>query len=134
MARPGPKLKPPELVEASGTTKPCRARESVVQHIAGDAVRPAWVVGRARKIWETKVETYLARGQSVKGCEEALAQYVSLEAALIEDYWKKKTAPPAAMLNTYKSFAIEFYDTPASQIKPSGGNTPTNPFSRNGKR
>ena len=128
------KLKSPEITKISGTNQPCRSREAVVSHIAGDPERPKWLTGRARKIWDARVETYLARGQSVKGCEESLAQYASLEADLIDQYWRKKITPPTTMINSHRLYAHEFFDTPASQIKPSGGNTPTNPFNRNGKR
>jgi hypothetical protein len=127
------KPKSPEIIKISGTAQPCRARASVVEHIAGDPERPKWLTGRARRIWDARVELYLSRGQSVKGCEEALAQYASLEADLIDQYWRKKITPPISMVNAHRIYANEFFDTPASQIKPSGGNSPTNPFSRNGK-
>jgi hypothetical protein len=63
------------------------------------------------------VETYRARGQSIVGCESALAQYCALEAALIEQYQKRIT-PPVAQVNAFRVYAAEFYDTPASQVLP----------------
>lgn len=126
--------KPAEITKLAGTSRGDRERDSAVQHIAGDPERPKWLIGRARKIWEARVELYLSRGQSVKGCEESLAQYANLEADLIDQFWRKKITPPIAMINAHRIYANEFFDTPASQIKPSGGNSPTNPFSRNGKR
>lgn len=134
MARRGTKPKSAEVLEMRGTARGDREREAVVTHLGGEPVRPAWLKGRARKIWDEKVERYLARGQSVKGCEDALAQYCSLEADLIDDYWRKKITPPVTMINAHRIYASEFFDTPSSQVKPSGGNSPSNPFSRNGKR
>ncbi|TXL75624.1 hypothetical protein FHP25_13290 [Vineibacter terrae] len=90
--------------------------------VAGDVVKPAWLRGRAAKLWAEKVAIYAARGQSIVGCEAALAQYCSIEAALIEQYRKKNT-PPVAQITAFRILAAEFFDTPASQIgrTPAGG-------------
>lgn len=117
MARTGPKGKPPTLKVVSGTYQPCRRREPVVEAIPGMPVKPAWLKGRAAKLWAEKVETYRARGQAVAGCESALAQYCALEAALIDQY-QKRMIPPVAQVNAFRILAAEFYDTPASQIVP----------------
>ncbi|MCA6103930.1 hypothetical protein [Bradyrhizobium australafricanum] len=115
MSRPGPKGKPPELKVISGTDQPVRRRERVVSVLDGQPVKPAWLKGRAAKLWAEKVATYADRGQSVTGCESALAQYCSLEASLIEQFVKKLT-PPTSQLSAYRTYAAEFFDTPASQI------------------
>lgn len=117
MARTGPKGKPPALKVVSGTDQPCRRREPVVETIPGMPVKPAWLKGRAAKLWAEKVETYRVRGQAVAGCESALAQYCALEAALIDQY-QKRMIPPVAQVNAFRILAAEFYDTPASQIAP----------------
>lgn len=128
----GPKPLPATVIQMRGTNQPCRTREHVVAHIDGDPEKPKWLKGLAGKIWDSKVRTYLSRGQSVRGCEDALAQYCSLEAQLIGDFWRKKITPPMAMVNAHRIYACEFYETPASQHKPSGGNAKSNPFTRNG--
>jgi len=133
MATPGVKPKSAAIHEMRGTSKPYRAREEIVEHIDGNPERPKWLTGRARKIWEEKTAKYLSRGQSVKGCEDSLAQYCALEASLIDDYWRKKLTPPMAMVNGHRIFAGEFFDTPASQVKPSGNKAASNPFNRNGR-
>lgn len=117
MARPGPKGKNPGLKVVAGTDQPCRRREPVVAPIDGAAVKPTWLRGRAAKLWVEKVAIYQARGQSVAGCESALAQYCALEAALIEQY-RKRITPPVAQVNAFRILAAEFYDTPASQVSP----------------
>lgn len=124
-------------LEARGTSRPDRPRGEPhpnapkVTHIAGNPERPAWLKGTARKIWDIKVARYLARGQSVKGCEDALAQYCCLEAHLNDKFWRKDITPPMAMTTAHRLYAIEFFDTPHSQTAPSKGNAPSNPFSRN---
>ncbi|MEZ0061432.1 phage terminase small subunit [Bradyrhizobium elkanii] len=113
--RPGPKGKSPSLKVISGTDEPGRRRETVVNPIEGELVKPSWLVGRAARIWAEKVAIYAARGQSVAGCEAALAQYCSIEAALIDQY-RKKTTPPVSQITAFRMLAAEFFDTPASQI------------------
>lgn len=132
MSRRGPKGKPPELKVVAGTDQPCRRRERVVKPVDGLPVRPSWLKGRAAKIWAEKVAAYQNRGQSIVGCESALAQFCALEATLIDQFAKRLT-PPTSQINAYRSFASEFFDTPASQIgspkAPKGGK-----FAGNGQR
>jgi hypothetical protein len=132
MGKRGPKGKPAILKVVAGTDRPDRRRETLVKTLAGDCAKPTWLKGRAEKLWFEKAATYKARGQSVVGCESALAQYVSLEAALIEQF-AKKVVPPTSQVNAYRVFAAEFFDTPASQIgsiqKQKGGK-----FASNGQR
>jgi hypothetical protein len=121
------------LKVVAGTDQPCRRRERIVQPLDGHAAKPTWIKGRAAKIWADKVAAYEARGQSIVGCESALAQFCALEAALIDQFAKRLT-PPTSQINAYRSFAAEFFDTPASQIgapsnKPKGGK-----FAGNGQR
>lgn len=134
MARRGPKGTPPELKVIAGTIQPCRARERTVPQLDGGVVKPKWLKGRASKIWDEKVAIYRYRGQNIVGCESALAQYVSLEADLIDQYSKRLT-PAMAQVNAYRIFANEFFDTPASQISKAGGEKKSqNPFASNGQR
>jgi hypothetical protein len=130
--RTGPKGKPPELKVIAGTDEPSRRRAPIVAALPGDAMKPKWLTGRAAKIWAEKTAIYSARGQSVVGCEAALAQYCSIEAALIDQY-RKKTVPPVAQITAFRMLAAEFFDTPASQIgspkAPKAGK-----FSSNGQR
>jgi hypothetical protein len=86
-----------------------------VPPLNGDVSRPGWLKGRAARLWDEKVAIYRQRGQSVLGCESALAQYCALEALLIEQHAKKLT-PPTSQLTAFRAFASEFFDTPASQI------------------
>jgi phage terminase small subunit len=103
------------LKVVAGTDQPSRRREKIVETIEGDPTRPVWLKGLAAKIWIEKTQIYATRGQSVVGCEAALAQYCSIEAALIDQY-KKKTTPPVAQITAFRMLAAEFFDTPASQI------------------
>src|SRR5215469_12135827 len=125
----GPQPKPDHLKIIDGTFRPDRSHPAVVAQLSGDAVMPRWLKGRAASIWREKLAVYRRRGQSVAGCEAALAQYCALEAAMIESY-RQKQRPTASDVNTYRTLAREFYDTPASQIaKATGAPTPkANPF------
>lgn len=133
MTRRGPKGKPPELKVVAGTDQPCRRRERIVKPLEGHASRPAWLKGRAAKIWADKVAAYEARGQAIVGCESALAQYCALEATLIDQFTKQLT-PPTSQINTYRSFASEFFDTPASQIGAPNNKPKASKFAGNGQR
>ena len=115
MARRGPKGKPPTLKAASGTDQPCRRRSVIVASVTGQPRKPDWLTGLAADIWASKLAVYAARGQSVIGCEPALAQFCALEALLISQY-EAGEAPPVAQINSWRVFAGEFFDTPASQI------------------
>jgi hypothetical protein len=132
MSRRGPKGKPPELKVVAGTDQPCRRRVRLVAAVVGSARKPSWVKGLAAKLWREKVAAYEARGQSVVGCESALAQFCALEAALIAQFVAEEM-PPTSQINAYRSFAAEFFDTPASQVgkiqKPKDSK-----FSGNGQR
>jgi hypothetical protein len=125
----GPRPKPDHLKLLDGTFRRDRSHPLVVAPLPGEPVKPAWLKGRAAKIWLEKTAVYRRRGQSVAGCEAALAQYCSLEAAMIELY-RQKQRPTATDVNTYRTLAREFYDTPASQIsKATGAPVPNaNPF------
>lgn len=113
--RRGPKGKAPELKVVAGTDQPCRRRERLVVPLEGVPAKPAWLKGRAAKLWAEKVEAYTARGQPIVGCESSLAQFCALEAMLIDQFAKKLT-PPTSQINAYRAFASEFFDTPAAQI------------------
>lgn len=117
MAKTGPKGKPPALKVIAGTDQPCRRRDPVVEKIDGEPAKPGWLRGRAARLWAEKVAIYGARGQSIVGCESALAQYCALEAALVDQY-RRKATPPVAQVNAFRILAAEFFDTPASQIGP----------------
>jgi hypothetical protein len=124
-----PAAKPDHLKIIDGTFRRDRSHPPVVAPLPGEPIKPLWLRGRAAKIWLEKTAVYRRRGQSVAGCEAALAQYCALEAAMIEIY-RQKQRPTATDVNTYRTLAREFYDTPASQIsKATGAPVPAgNPF------
>ena len=103
-----------------------RVRVPVVPPVPGEpGACPAWLRGVGRKLWHVKLAIYAAREQSVVGCEGALAQYCAIEADLARR-WRIGLDVPASMLNAYRIFCSEFFDTPASQIgqaaKPAAAN------------
>jgi len=132
MAKPGKKLKSADIHQLQGTSQKCRETQRTVDVIDDPILRPKWLIGRARKIWDEKISRYEKRNQNISGCEDALAQYCSLEASLIDDFWRKKITPPTSMLNSHRIYSAEFYDTPASQQvrKPTGGKS-GNSFGKN---
>ena len=115
MARRGPKGKSPALKAAGGTDQPCRRRSVMVRPVSGQPRKPDWLTDLAAEIWADKIASYAARGQTVTGCESALAQYCALEAMLISQY-EAGQAPPVAQVSCWRVFAGEFFDTPASQV------------------
>lgn len=92
---------------------------------------PADMSDEAKAIWQSKVQRYRQRGQKTDGCQDALRQYCELEAALIEA-WKAKRAN-MAMVSVYRTYANDFYDTPASQRIILTAGKDKNPFAKNGK-
>lgn len=115
-----------------GTFQPCRARTATIAPLEGEVVVPRWLTGLARQLWTIKAGTYARRGQSVVGCEAALAQYCRVEADLI-DRWRKGREVPVALINAHRIYANEFYDTPASQQAAGSQATASNRFARNGR-
>lgn len=128
----GEKPLPDEMKVLRGTFRSVRALAPAIEPLPGVPVAPKWLKGQAKKLWNIKVETYARRGQSVVGCEAALAQYCAVEADLIQR-WRKGADVPVALINAHRIYANEFYDTPASQVaagtKGSGGNR----FGNNGR-
>lgn len=128
---------PQDIKLLKGTDRPDRIMTATVPKITTETgpKRPAHVTGLAKRIWEKRIEVYRMRGQSIEGCEDALARYCNLEARLIEDYDRKKLIAPAAFINAWRILAAEFFDTPASQIgKVSSRKAEENPYSKHGKR
>lgn len=129
----------PEMQQAKGETRPSRAVVSLFEDHAArpdpeDIPPPKWLKAAERRIWEEKVNRYRMRGQKVDGFQDALAQYCAIEHDLISRR-KKGIDVPTSMLNAYKAFATEFYDTPASHKVPIGGSgKKDNPFANRGKR
>jgi hypothetical protein len=124
----GRKPTPDKLKLIRGTLQPVRRRGSVVPPLEGEVgPPPAWLKGTGRKLWDQKVAIYAARGQAVKGCESALAQYVALEIELIRRY-RKGLDVTASLLGAYRSFCGEFFDTPASQVGRVAAKAPDNRF------
>lgn len=129
---PGAKPLPDEMKVVRGTFRPGRALEDVIAPLTGETKPPKWLKGMGLRLWKDKVGIYERRGQSVVGCESALAQYCAVEADLI-DRWKRGTDVPVALINAHRIYANEFYDTPASQQaagKPKGAG---NRFAANGR-
>ena len=135
MAKRGTKPKSNVVKMNQGTNQPCRSYDELFDNdIDEGVICPEWLCGstsqhmdRAKKIWTEKVSKYTKRGQSVSGCEDALAQYCALEANLIWHY-ESDILPPMPMVNAYRIWANEFFDTPASQLVKPAGSKPTNPF------
>ena len=134
MAKRGTKPKSNIIKMNQGTNQPCRSYDELFETEPDEGViRPEWLNEDAKEIWDAKVSKYIKRGQSVSGCEDALAQYCALESDLIAKFYKKDITPPMAMVNSIRIWANEFFDTPASQlVKPSGSKT-TNPFLKHGR-
>ena len=136
--RTGPKGISPEAQRAHGTVQPCR---EIVPLYPDHASRPdpdnlpppAGISASAKKVWYAKVSRYRQRGQKVQGFEDALRQYCELEVRLNKMF--KSDAPiNVSMVNTYRMFAAEFFDTPAAQKVSANGKPAGNAFSRNGRR
>lgn len=133
MARRGHnKALPQEIKLAKGTARPSRVSVPVVPVLEGEPIRPAWLKGRARTIWDQKVAIYAARQQMVRGCEGPLAQYCALEAELVKR-WAKGIDIPMAMVNGHRLYANEFYDTSASQQQGAKKPEEANPFDQHGR-
>ncbi len=133
----GPKGNSPERQAAIGETRPSRKVVALFGTVAErpdpeNLPPPTGMSPKARAAWKEKVDRYRQRGQKVDGFQDALRQYCELEVALTAA-WKDRDGPAVSMINAYRSFAAEFYDTPASQKAPAGGQRKDNPFARNGK-
>ena len=134
MAKRGTKPQSDELKLLKGTFKPYRERGRVVPELEGEPGEPPkWLDGEALEIWQTKVGIYERRGQSIVGCEGALAQYCAAEAKLIGLY-KAKVDVPVPLITAHRVYANEFYDTPASQQAAGTKRAPENRFTRNGQQ
>src|SRR6187402_89487 len=104
MAKRGRKRQSDELKIVKGTFQPCRSSERVVPVIEGaPGEPPAWLEGDAVEIWHTKCEVYAKRGQSIVGCEGALAQYCAAEAKLIGLY-KAKVDVPVPLITAHRVY------------------------------
>ena len=124
----GRKPTPDKLKLIRKTLQPVRRRGSVVPVLEGaPGPPPAWLTEPARRLWGEKVAVYGARGQIVKGCEPTLAQYVALEAEIIRRY-ENGDEVTAALLGTFRLYAGEFFDTPASQVGRVAAKAPENRF------
>jgi hypothetical protein len=134
MAKRGTKPKNNVVKINQGTDQPCRSYDELFENDPDEEIIcPDWLNDRAKKIWDEKVTKYVKRGQSVSGCEDALAQYCALEADLIAKHYEKDITPPVAMVNAIRIWANEFFDTPASQLVKPGGKKTTNPFLKHGR-
>lgn len=120
------------MLDARGTSQPCRARENVVAPISGEVVRPAWITGRARKLFDQRIAVYKKRGQQIAGCEEMIAHYCALSAD-IEARRKAHQPVSASDMNALKGWAVLFYDVSAAQVESGRKDKGDNPFSGNGK-
>lgn len=123
---------PPEVIQLRGTRKPTRPRERIVEPVPGVPRKPAWLKGRAARIWREKLAIYTRRGQNVVGCEANLAIYCRLEATILDD-WDAGRPPTAALLSAYQRLCAAFYDAPAYQIR-SMKPERENPFMKHGKK
>jgi hypothetical protein len=131
VAKRGPKPTPNRLKVLRGTFKAQTAHDAVVAELPGTlGDPPAWLSPSARQLWADHAATYERRGQSVVGCEAALAQYVALEDQLIATRRKRRPVS-AGIMTAFRMFASEFFDTPASQVGRGKTATPSNRFTHN---
>lgn len=133
----GPKGYSPEQQKATGETRPYRQVVNLFGDIPDEAdeefAPPRLMTEGAIKIWHAKIARYKARGQKIKGFEDALRLYCELEAKLILDMRTGNFA--VTMVNAHRAWANEFFDTPASQrVKASTVGETGNKFAMNGKR
>jgi hypothetical protein len=123
-----------------GTAKPSRSvvmlfPDHASQPDPADIPPPKHLSAAAKRIWSEKVDRYRQRGQKVEGFESTLGVYCEIEAAL--NAATRRGTVTAAMITTYRRFAADFYDTPASQHATpgaGGGKRVENPYRRNGLR
>lgn len=118
-----------------GTVDPRTAEAPVVAPIEGRPERPKTLRdAHARRMWNKKVDDFIARGQVVRGCEETLAAYCNILSEIAE-LTKRRVSVPAAMYNQQRMFAIELYDTPSAQTgKVQSGAPNRNPFTAHGRK
>ena len=132
MGQRGPKPLPEHIKVIRGTNRPSRRAQWAVVSVDGEIQYPTWVKGKARKFFPERVDIYELRGIDIRGCEEMLGHYANLH-VLIQAQWTKGTEPKKGMLDMPKSYAIQFYDVPASQYVKAGNDKGSNPFLKNGK-
>lgn len=133
--RRGPKGTPPALKKLAGTERPSRVVIEAFPSAPGaQYAEPDLPVGMTRggkESWARKIERYRERGQVVRGCEDTLRQYCELEAE-IEKRRKKGVEIPVAMIREHRTYAAEFYDTPAARkISAADPKRAVNPFLKN---
>lgn len=134
-ARGHNRAKPDAIKRASGTARKDRKTVSVVPDAPVTVpLPPPGLSLLAQRIWQQKVLAYRARGQSIAGCEGPLRVYVEIEEDLIT--MRREGKPiPVALLNAYRLWANEFYDTPGSQnIDLTRATTTQNRFAGNGTK
>jgi hypothetical protein len=125
MGKRGPPPLPDAEKKRRSTFQKVRSHPPVVAQLPGDPEKPSWLTGMGADLWFKKVAVYRYRGQSVRGCESALAQYCAVEASLIAA-WITGESPSASMLNVFHKLGVGFFELPAAQISQSTG-APTPP-------
>lgn len=139
MARRGRRGNSPEQQRATGETRPSRKVVPLFPEHAripdpSDMPPPADMSAEARALWREKVERYRQRGQKIDGFQAALRQYCEIE-ALLNAAWSTRLGPTAALVNCYRAWAAEFFDTPDASrgiaARNAGG---PNRFGNNGRR
>jgi len=132
MGKRGPPPKLPHLKALSGTDQPCRRTERIVSPVEDAITCPKWLKGKARRFFLARAKVYEQRGIEVAGCEEMLAHYCCLHVKLAEQ-WASGQIPSKGLLDTLKSYAVQFYDVPTAQFdKPA--EEAKNPFAKHGSR
>lgn len=138
MARPGPKGAPPEVHALRND----RHKDRQVVSLFGGVTNaiedeefppPPDMHPDAQELWRTKVTRYKARGQKISGFEDALEVYCNAQDALLKAF--KNNTATASMINSFRGYAVEFFDTPASQrVKANSLEDAGNRFTQNGQR
>lgn len=131
MAKRGTKPKPDGEKVIAGTFRHDRTHPAVTPTLHGAVTVPSWLSPLGKAAWLHRVSIYQRRGQSIVGCEDALATYCDLYAQIIEGRKVGKPAP-VSVYTAFRIFASEFHDTPASQLGNRAAKPETeNPFIKN---
>lgn len=115
-----PRRKSEAEKEAAGTTRKDRvcvpafpSRESGGWE---EPKKPKWVASSSvvSEVWDRKVEEYRLRGQRVRGFEDSLALYCTVEAQILNAIASGQPVP-VNLSKEHRAHSNSFYDTPASQ-------------------
>ncbi len=129
--------KPETLKLISGTTKPCRARESIDIPVISDVPEPPyWLINEHAVTEWRKLATILTNnGLLTEAGLAPLAMLCALHGTLV-DVWSKGYLPNGHTLAQYRNLINDFGLTPMSQskVKTPSEKPKANAFARNGQK